>query len=148
ALASANVAHNVTLNCNEANPSSIVPINCGTGPARFSLNLRLSKTFGFGKKSEASGNAAGGGPNVTFGRAGGGERRVGRGGPFGGDNSGQKYSLTFAVFARNIFNNVNPGNPVGVISSPIFGQENALAGGPFGSGSYNRRIDFQMTFGF
>jgi len=153
ALANANVAHNVTLNCNEVNSSSIVPINCGTGPARFSLNLRLSKTFGFGKKNETASNA-GGGPNVAFGRVGGpgggGGRGgpAGRGGPFGGDNSGHKYSLTFAISARNIFNNVNAGNPVGVISSPIFGQENSLAGGPFGSSSYNRRVDLQMTFSF
>src|SRR5262249_2449433 len=149
ALASANVAHNVALNCNETNASSIVPVNCGTGPARFSLNLRLSKAFGFGKKNETAGNAQGGGPMAggTFGRPGGGGRG-GRGGPFGGDNSGQKYSLTFAISSRNIFNNVNAGNPVGVISSPIFGQENSLAGGPFGSGSYNRRVDLQMTFSF
>jgi len=155
ALNTANVAHNVTLNCNEANSSSIVPVNCGTGPARFSLNLRLSKTFGFGKKNETASNAGGGGPNIAFGRAGGpgggGGGRGGavvRGGPFGGDNSGHKYSLTFAISARNIFNNVNAGNPVGVISSPIFGQENSLAGGPFGSSSYNRRVDLQITFSF
>ena len=152
-LATAKIANNVTFNCNEANPSSIVPIYCGTGPARFSLNLRLSKTFGFGKKNETASNAPGGGPMAggTFGRPGGGGGRGGpvvRGGPFGGDGSGQKYSLTFAVSARNIFNNVNAANPIGVISSPIFGQENALAGGPFGSSSYNRRFDLQMTFSF
>jgi len=91
----------------------------------------------------------------TFGRPGGGGGRGGPGGgggrgggPFGGDNSGQKYSLTFAVAGRNIFNNVNLGNPVGVISSPIFGQSNSLAGGPFGSSSYNRRVDLQVTFSF
>jgi len=153
ALASAVVAHNISFNCNEANPSSIVPVNCGTGPARFLLNLRLSKTFGFGKKNEKVGNAGGPTGGGTFGRGPGGPVRVGpggggRGGPFGGDSSGQKYSLTFAISSRNIFNNVNAGNPVGVISSPIFGQENALAGGPFGSSSYNRRVDLQMTFSF
>ena len=45
-------------------------------------------------------------------------------------SSGQRYSLTLAISARNIFNNVNEGTPVGVISSPIFGQANSLAGGP------------------
>jgi len=134
-----------------------VPINCATGPGRFSFNLRLSKTIGFGKKGEAANAAAGGGGmgGGTFGRGpggpGGGGRGGGavvRGGGFGGDNSGQKYSLTFAVAGRNIFNDVNAGNPVGVISSPIFGQSNSLAGGPFGSSSYNRRVDLQVTFSF
>jgi len=154
ALASASVAKNVSFNCTESNPGALVPINCAQGPARFSLNLRLSKTFGFGKKNELANNAgAGGGGGGTFGRGpGGGGGRGGpgggRGGPFGGDSSGQKYSLTFAVAARNIFNNVNVANPVGVISSPIFGESNSLAGGPFGSSSYNRRIDLQLTFSF
>jgi len=148
----------VSLNCNESSPDALVPINCATGPGRFSFNLRLSKTIGFGKKNETASNAGGGGGPMaggTFGRPGGGGGRGGPGGgggrgggPFGGDNSGQKYSLTFAVSGRNIFNNVNPGNPVGVITSPIFGQSNSLAGGPFGSSSYNRRVDLQVTFNF
>ncbi|HWZ97232.1 MAG TPA: carboxypeptidase regulatory-like domain-containing protein [Candidatus Dormibacteraeota bacterium] len=154
ALATAKIANNVNFNCDESNPDTLVPINCGTGPARFSLNLRLSKTFGFGKKNETASNAGagGGGGGGTFGRGPGGGGRGGggggRGGPFGGDSSGQKYSLTFAIAARNIFNKVNAANPVGVISSPIFGESNALAGGPFGSSSYNRRIDLQATFSF
>ncbi|HEY6229153.1 MAG TPA: hypothetical protein VI282_18700, partial [Verrucomicrobiae bacterium] len=154
ALANAVIAHNVSFDCNESSAGALVPINCATGPGRFSFNLRLSKTIGFGKKNETASNAGAGGPMAggTFGRPGGGGRGErgggGRGGPFGGDNSGQKYSLTFAVSGRNIFNNVNAGNPVGVISSPIFGQSNSLAGGPFGSSSYNRRVDLQVTFGF
>ncbi len=158
ALSNAAIAHNVSFECNESNPDAIVPINCATGPGRFSFNLRLSKTFGFGKKKETASNAVGGGGPMaggTFGRPGGGGGRGGPGGgggrgggPFGSDSSGQKYSLTFAVASRNIFNNVNPGNPVGVITSPIFGQSNSLAGGPFGSSSYNRRVDLQVTFGF
>ncbi len=143
------LAHNVSFACTEPNPSGLVPINCATGPARFSFNLRLSKTFGFGKKAESANNAGGGGMGGgTFGRGPGPGGRGGRGGPFGGENSGQKYSLTFAVAGRNIFNNVNAANPVSVISSPIFGQENALAGGPFGSSSYNRRVDLQVNFNF
>jgi hypothetical protein len=154
ALASANVAKDVSFNCTQSNPDTIVSINCGAAPARFSLNMRLSKTFGFGKKKESASNAGagGGGGGGTFGRGPGGGGRGGPGGrgggPFGGDSSGQKYSLTFAVAARNIFNNVNVANPVGVITSPIFGESNALAGGPFGSSSYNRRVDLQLTFSF
>src|SRR5439155_5884236 len=138
----------VTLSCNEPSADTRVPINCATGPARFSFNLRLSKTFGFGQKKESASGAGGGGMGGgTFGRGPGGPGGAhgGRGGPMGGgDSSGQRYSLTFSVAGRNIFNNVNAGNPVGVISSPIFGQSNSLAGGPFGSSSYNRRLDLQV----
>lgn len=68
---------------------------------------------------------------------------------FGGsDSSGQRYSLTLGISARNIFNNVNEGTPVGVISSPIFGRANSLAGGPFGNQTSNRRLDMQIAFSF
>ena len=67
----------------------------------------------------------------------------------GGDpGSGQRYSLTFGISARNIFNKVNEAMPIGVISSPLFGQANSLAGGPFGNQTSNRRLDLQMTFSF
>jgi len=128
------------------------------------LNLRLSKTFGFGKKAKSAVNTAGGpGDGGTFGRGpggiggpgGGGGGRGNRGGGRGGGlfgadagNSGQRYSLTLGISARNMFNYVNEGTPVGVISSPIFGQANSLAGGPFGSQASNRRIDLQLSFSF
>jgi hypothetical protein len=133
----------------------IVPINFGSSAARFSLNMRLSKTFGFGKKAEGpGGNASGGGDR------GGGERRGGGGGrgggPFAGGGgmggsgaaSNQRYSLTFGVSGRNIFNNVNRGTPIGNLSSPLFDKSNGLAGGPYSSGPANRRVDLQMTFNF
>jgi len=156
ALASAALIQNASFDCNEPSADTLVPINCATGPGRFSFNLRLSKTFGFGQKKESASAAGGGGMGGgTFGRGpggpGGGGGRGGAGGMGrgpGGESSGQKYSLTFSVAGRNIFNNVNAGNPVGVISSPIFGQSNSLAGGPFGSSSFNRRVDLQVTFGF
>jgi hypothetical protein len=146
----------------------LVPINELNGPGRFSLNLRLSKSFGFGKKKEATAAAAGGGPGGgggTFGRGMGGPGGGGRGGGggmrggggMGSDNlsSTHRYSLTFSVSARNIFNNVNLATPIGNLSSPLFGQSNGLAGsfGPGGGGSgaggsANRRIDLQVSFNF
>ena len=90
----------------------------------------------------------------TFGRGpggpgGGGRGNRGGGGMFGGgDSSGQRYSLTLGISARNIFNSVNEGTPIGVISSPIFGQANSLAGGPFGNQASNRRMDLQIAFSF
>src|SRR5213078_2085536 len=119
--------------------ASVIPINDATGPGRFTLNLRLSKTFGFGPKKES---AAAGGPR---GGGGGGEHG---GGMFGGASSNYRYNLTFGVNARNVFNNVNVSNPVGNLSSPIFGESNGLAGGPFSSSTANRRIDLQVSFNF
>jgi hypothetical protein len=157
ALAASTIPGNISFHCNPGSAALEIPINCGLSPGRFSLNLRLSKTIGFGKKTQNA-NANAGGPQGggTFGRGPGGPggpggRGGGPGGPggmFGGERSNQRYSLTFGVSARNIFNNVNEATPVGVISSPIFGQANSLAGGPFGNQTSNRRVDLQVTFSF
>jgi hypothetical protein len=73
----------------------------------------------------------------------------GGGGPFGGpERSNQRYSLTFSANARNVFNNVNPAPPVGNLSSGLFGQSIALAGGVFNTQSANRRVDLQVMFAF
>ncbi len=155
---------------------TIVPINFGTSPAQFTLNMRLSKTIGIGPKLEGNntnnpqqqrggaGGAGGpgGGPGGLGGPRGGGPGGGGRGpegggggprgggGPFGGgaERSNQRYSLTFSANARNIFNNVNPAPPIGNLSSRLFGQSTALAGGVFNTQSANRRIDLQVVFSF
>jgi len=133
----------------------VIPINDATGPGRFTLNVRLSKTFGFGAKKEAA-SGPGGAGGGTFGRGpGGGGPRGGVGGGgdhgggiFGGAPSNYRYSLTFSVNARNVFNNVNVSNPVGNLSSPIFGESNGLFGRPFSSPTANRIIDLQVSFNF
>jgi hypothetical protein len=56
--------------------------------------------------------------------------------------------LTFGVNARNVFNNVNASNPIGNLSSPLFGESNGLVGGPFSSPTANRRIDLLVSFNF
>jgi len=131
---------------------TIVPINSLTSEGRFTLNLRLSKTFGFGQKSEPTNNAGGGPGGGTFGRGPGGSRgdRGGFGGGRGMDGgaTNSRYNLTFSVAARNVFNNVNLATPIGNLSSPLFGQANDLARGPFSSSTANRRIDLQVSFNF
>jgi hypothetical protein len=135
----------------------LLPINYGTGPGHFVMNLRLSKTFGFGPKAKsAAGNQGqGGGPGGGGGgpRGGGG----GRGGPlFGGGpsfssgNSDRRYNLSLGVNARNVFNNVNVAIPNGVVGSALFDRSNALQGGPFSGGisAANRRLELQATFSF
>jgi len=152
-------------NANPTLPYTAIPVNYLTGPAQFTLNLRLAKTFSFGPErggTAAQGNGGPGGPG-GFGGAGrgpggggpggggggGGFGRGGGGGPFGGAASGsRRYSLTFSVNARNVLNHVNPGVPVGNLSSPLFGTSNSLAGGPFSSSASNRRIELQAMFSF
>ena len=102
-----------------------IPFNYGTGPSEFSMNMRVSKSFGIGPKV-ASGSAAFSGGMGGPGGPGGG-MRGGPGGPGGGaggglgpgglngsggpprpdQNAKSRYSLNFAVMARNVLNNVN-----------------------------------------
>jgi hypothetical protein len=138
----------------------VIPINAFTGPGSFTLNLRVSKTFGFGKQAEtAGGNRGGGGAGQHDHGGGGGGGRGGPGGPWGGGGGGfgggsdtsRPYSLTFSVNARNVFNNVNLANPVSVLGSTEFDQSIALSGGGgFGGGSNaaNRLIYLQASFNF
>lgn len=138
---------------------STIPVNFGNGPAQFTLNMRLSKTFGIGPKLETvagnqpqngqqRGGNQGGGGRAGGPPPGGGGPRGPMGGIFGGDRSSQRYSLTFSANVRNMFNRVNPGTPVGNLSSPLFGQSTSLAGGIFNTQSANRRLDFQVMFAF
>ena len=60
----------------------------------------------------------------------------------------RRYNLTFSVNARNVLNKVNAAPPIGVLSSPNFGQSIALAGGPFSSAAANRKIELQAMFSF
>ncbi len=134
----------------------VVPINYGRGPAVFTLNLRLSKTWGLGPKVKG-----GSGPSGGMGGPGGGGRGGGGGlGPRGlsggggpspftfGSETSRKYNLTFSVSARNLLNFVNYGPPVGILGSNSFGMPISLAGAPFSNGSAVRRIDLQMLFSF
>ncbi len=131
-----------------AGVGNIVPVNYGTGPAHFVLNLRLTKTFGFGPLSEKGAAGPGAGPG---GPGGGGH---GHGPLFGGgpspmaSGSDRRYNVMLGVNVRNVFNKVNLANPGGILGSPYFDISNALQGGPFSSSAANRRIDLQATFSF
>jgi hypothetical protein len=145
---------------------ALIPINHFPGPSQFTMNLRLTKSFTFGKEvsrpaSAGGGFGGGGGRGGGFGGGGGrgglGGRGMagggGGGGLFGPGNAGTKrYTLSFSAYARNLLNDVNLGTPGGVIGTPLFDQWNSL-GGVFGGGggggqAMNRRLDFQMVFSF
>jgi hypothetical protein len=133
--------------------SNLVPINYGLGPGSATFNLRLSKTFGFGRETKGGGAGGGGdrGPRMGSGLGGRGLSSAGAGGNamfFGGGSTNRTYNLTLSIMARNLLNSVNPGPPVGSLSSPFFAQSISIAGGPFSSSSANRRVDLQVMFSF
>ncbi|MES1258535.1 MAG: TonB-dependent receptor, partial [Acidobacteriota bacterium] len=132
---------------------TIIPANYGNGFGQFSVNLRLSRTWGWGERAGATPDGGGfggpggggppgggrggpGGPGGGGGFGGGG----GRGGPgggfggFGGGGTGKRYNLTFTASARNAFNHVNYSAPVGTLNSPFFGESLSSAGGGPGGG--------------
>ena len=132
-----------------------VPINYCTGPANVSFNLRLSKTIGFGPKTESAQRAASGSGPQAGGPGGpgglGGRGRGGPGGGFGGGGgtgTGRRYNLNLGVLTNNLFNNVNFGTPTSTLTSPRFGQFTTLAGGPFSNGAAVRQIILQAGFTF
>jgi hypothetical protein len=150
---------------------TIIPRNYGNGFGNFNINLRASRTWGFGETRGGGGNQGGGnqgggppgggrggfggppgGGRGGFGGPGGGGPVV-VGGPPGGGGSTGRYQLTLSVEARNLLNMVNPGTPVGILTAPNFGQAQGLAGGFGGGGgggsqSANRRIQIQLRFSF
>jgi hypothetical protein len=143
-----------TVPCHYAVPTGAytpIPVNYLTGPAHFTLNLRLAKTFAFGPEKGRTQNAGPGGPPGGFGGVGrgpGGPRGGGRGGPGGpfsmGEAGNRRYNLTFSINARNVLNHVNAANPIGNLESPKFGQSIALQGNQ----AANRKLELQAMFSF
>jgi uncharacterized membrane protein YgcG len=145
-----------TFNSAPTAADKILPINFATGPSHVVVNLRLTKSFGFGPKTsrpagdQGRGGGGGGGGGGGRGGGGGGPRGPLFGGGPGGvsTNSDRRYNLTFGVNARNVFNKVNFANPSGILGSRFFDTPNQLQTGPFSNSAANRRIDVQVTFSF
>jgi hypothetical protein len=116
---------------------NVIPRNYARGPAKTTVNLNLGRTFNLTKAQVRPAADASGTANPADGGA--------ATGPVFGP---RRYTLTFNILARNVFNKVNRGNPVGNLSSPLFGQTNSLAGGPFTTGAAVRRVDLQLVFAF
>ncbi|MDE3195521.1 MAG: hypothetical protein KGN84_04205, partial [Acidobacteriota bacterium] len=112
-----------------------IPRNYGTGPGFFAINLRVSRTWGFGSEDSDSGGSSIPDPKAAF---------------FGQAHTGRKYSLNVWAEARNILNTVDPATPVGVLDSSLFGQSTGLAGGygPAGATANNRRLTFGIRLRF
>jgi len=147
----------------------LVPRNYLTSAGLISVNMRVSKTFGFGEPRGSNAAAMGGGGGMGGGGdhggrggpgGGGGGMRMGgggggRGGMFGGDSTNRRYNLTISAMFNNVLNHLNPAGYSGVLTSPLFGQPTAIntgfGGGPGGGGgasANNRRIELQLRFSF
>jgi hypothetical protein len=139
------------LDPNPTPDETILGRNFGRGPGSVTVNMRLSKTFGFGPLREGS-TGGQGGP--------GGGRRGGPGSPYGGGGMGaifappttsHRYNLTISMSARNLLNHDNPGPIIGAITSPLFGLANQMQagyGGGFNESANNRRLELQVRFSF
>ncbi len=97
--------------------AAIIPRSLGDGPGVIAVNFRISKAF------ELGGGDAG-----------------------GGKKSSDPKQITLSLNARNAINHPNLAAPDGNLSSPVFGQSTALAGGQGVTGT--RRIDVQVKFSF
>ncbi len=131
-----------------------IPVSYCTGPTNVSFNLRVAKSFGFGKRAGAAttpdvGGPPGGGRRGGGGGGGGGRGGPGGGGPFGGGgNNNHRYNFNLSAQAFDLFNYVPYAAQVGTINSPNFGKSVAIVGGFGGNQSAVRRIALQLPFNF
>ena len=118
--------------------------NSARGAARYDMNVRFSRGFGFGGVREGQRGpwwrarrhcrrGPGGGPG------GGGQGGGGFGGP-GGDDGNERFRLEFYVQGFNILNRTNFVNFSGNLQSPFFGTPTSAA--------QARRVEVGMQFRF
>lgn len=105
----------------------IVPINYATGPAFVSLQLTASKEFHFGPRAAPEAPPPGQPPSK--------------------DRPEPRYQLRFGAESQNILNHRNPGTPVGILSSPFFGESISLANASSITAA-NRTVTLHMNFSF
>jgi len=126
----------------DANPQPgepIIPFDYGNSPSFFFLVAHVDRTFHLGPRpaapAPASVSPASGAPAAKS----------------SAPKPDRPYSLVFAVESSNVFNHVNPGPPVGVLSSPLFGQSISL-NSPLSLGGFstsaNRTVTFHCNFSF
>jgi hypothetical protein len=146
------------LNAQPTPGEALIPRNLGNGFGSLTINMRVSRSWGFGESTTRPGNPGGGGAGGPRGGGFGGGRAGGGGGGRGGGLLGatatRRYNLIASVEIRNMLNSVNPSAPVGTLGSPFFGQAQGIAngfGGPGGGGvtqTANRRLEMQLRFMF
>ncbi len=104
-----------------------IPVNFATSPGFYSLQTTLAKEFHFGPRPAAAAHVAGQ--------------------PAGEGRPDPRYQLRFSVEAQNVLNHNNPGAPVGILSSPFFGQSISLSPSS-GISAANRTVTLRSNFSF
>jgi hypothetical protein len=111
---------------------TIIPYNYGHGAGLLWVDLQASKVFRVGPRPAMRVAAQ---PSPAAGA---------RPAP----HPERPWTLSFSIEAQNLFNHVNPGQPVGVLSSPLFGQPLSVATDFSTLTSANRTILLHSTFTF
>jgi hypothetical protein len=130
--------------------------NAGRGPGLATVNLRLTRAFGFGAVKGSSAAAA---ASVATGKgtaapepAGAMPTNRGLHALLGSASSEHRFNLVIGMSARNLLNHTNPGPIVGNITSPLFGLSNQTNVAPNGEGfsesANNRRLELKIRFTF
>jgi hypothetical protein len=128
---------------------TILGRNFGRSPSQIGVNLRISKTWGFGPEKGSGGSGVASRDAKQPGGSGLGPPAGGRG-LFTQPGTPRRYNLTIGMSGRNLLNHTNPGPIIGNITSPLFGLANQIAGTPNGEGflenASNRRLELQIRF--
>jgi hypothetical protein len=110
---------------------TIIPINYATGPAFVEFDLGAGKNIKFGPRPPAPPPDPGA-PKPA--------------GPVARPDP--RYSVDLSIEAQNVLNHPNPGAPVGVLTSPEFGESISL-NSPFSSNNAaNRLVYLRASFNF
>ena len=110
---------------------TIIPANYGNAPGLAYTEIYVNKGFHFGPRLPAPANATPLKPVEKPSKP-----------------PDPRYEITFGIGADNLLNHTNPGTPVGVLTSPFFGQSISL-NTPFNSGSAaNRQLLLRTSFSF
>jgi hypothetical protein len=110
----------------------IIPINYGVGPSLVMLNAGFSRNISFGPKLPEQ-------PAPAKLKPGQKPEKV---------EIARRFQTNLGIEAQNVFNHVNGGPPVGVLSSPLFGRSTSLSSTQFSSTQGNRILYLHMTLSF
>jgi len=111
---------------------TIIPYNYGHGAALLWVDLQASEVFHVGPR--AAMKAA--------------PQPASAAGTSQAPHQERPWTLSFSVEAQNLFNHVNPGQPVGVLSSTLFGQPLSVATDFSALTAANRTVLLHSTFTF
>ena len=118
---------------------TIIPINYGNAPGLAYTELYASKGFHFGPRPPAPPTPAAKPGDAAATPA----KPVAK-----ADLPPQRYRLQIGMGIDNVFNHVNPGPPIGVLTSPYFGKSTTLTSFFDANPAANRVIRFRSAFYF